>query len=301
MAAGLHHGHRDDGTSPLVECVVNVSEGRDGSLLNRLADAAGPAFVDLHRDPDHHRSVFTLAGAPDSVSEGARRLARAALGAIDLRDHAGVHPRFGVLDVVPFVPFEPGAPPPQNLSGVVVLRDEFARWLGRDMAIPTYRYGPLEGPTVSGGRTLPEIRRLIKEAGSADLAPDFGPPRPDPRTGISAVGARGVLVAYNVWVSSLSVARRVAPLVRSPAVRALGVAVGRRAQVSCNLVDPSSLGPADLYDAVSALVAEAGGTVEGAELVGLIPQTVLSAVPARRWIELGLSADSTLEVRLGAR
>ena len=278
-----------------------MSEGRDTGVLGQLADAAGPALVDLHRDPDHHRSVFTLVGEPDAVTQAARRLARRALGTVDLRDHAGVHPRLGVLDVVPFVPFEPGAPPPRDLSGVLAMRDDFARWLGRNMGVPTYLYGPPGAPSTGGGRTLPEIRRLVRDAGPADLAPDFGPPRPDPRSGVSAVGARGLLVAYNVWVSSVSVARRVAPLVRSPVVRALGLAVGDRAQVSCNLVDPTLQGPADVYDTVAALVAEAGGTVDGAELVGLIPEAVLAAVPAHRWVELGLSADSTVEARLRAR
>jgi glutamate formiminotransferase len=107
-----------------------------------------------------------------------------------------------------------------------------------------------------------------------------------------------VLVAYNVWVSSAEVARRVAPLVRGPQVRALGLAVGARAQVSCNLIDPGGLGPARLYDEVAALVADAGGSVEGAELVGLVPSSVLAAVPRARWTELGLSEGATVESRL---
>jgi glutamate formiminotransferase len=110
-----------------------------------------------------------------------------------------------------------------------------------------------------------------------------------------------VLVAYNVWVSDAAVARRVATQVRGPALRALGLAVGARAQVSCNLVDPVRLGPAEAYDAVAERVAEAGGRVEGAELVGLIPAVVLRAVPEHRRPELGLSEDATIEARLAAR
>ena len=115
---------------------------------------------------------------------------------------------------------------------------------------------------------------------SVTLPPDFGPRQPHPTAGATAVGARPVLVAYNVWVSSLEVARRVAPLVRGPAVRALGLAVGDGAQVSCNLVDPAQLGPAQVYDAVRRLVEEAGGAVTGAELVGLLPEAILRAIPA---------------------
>jgi glutamate formiminotransferase len=105
-------------------------------------------------------------------------------------------------------------------------------------------------------------------------------------------------VAYNVWVSSAEVARQVAPLVRGPGVRALGLAVGTRAQVSCNLVDPDRYGPSRLYDAVAALVGEIGGRVEGGELVGLIPESVLASVPPDRRAELGLSEEATVESRL---
>jgi glutamate formiminotransferase len=112
------------------------------------------------------------------------------------------------------------------------------------------------------------------------------------------VGARRVLVAYNLWVSSLEVARLVAPQVRGPDVRALGLAVGERAQVSCNLLEPEAFGPAQLYDAVAALAAEVGGAIEGAELVGLVPAVVLDAVATWRRPELGLSAEATVESRL---
>jgi glutamate formiminotransferase len=272
--------------------VVNVSEGSDPAVLADLARSAGPVLLDLHHDPHHHRSVFTLVGEPDSVTEAARDLAGAALAAIDLRTHAGAHPRSGVVDVVPFVPYVPGAVPPRDLSGAVVLRDAFARWLGVDAGIPTYLYGP------APGRTLPEVRRVVRATSPDRLAPDFGPPRADPRSGVSAVGARTVLVAYNIWVSSVAVARQVAPLVRSAEVRALGLAVGGRAQVSCNLVEPMQRGPTEVYDAVAAQVALAGGTVEGGELVGLIPHAVLAGIPTSRWAELGLSADSAVEARL---
>jgi len=275
----------------IFECVANVSEGRDDRVLAELAASAGPALLDLHRDPDHNRSVLTLAGPADTVVPAARALAATAVARLDLRAHEGAHPRLGVLDVVPFVPYEPGRPAPEDLSEVAALRDDFARWLAAELGVPSFLYGPLPGGRT---RTLPDIRRRA----FSDLAPDFGPPRADPRTGATAVGARRVLVAYNVWVSSAAVARRVAPLVRGPHVRALGLAVGRRAQVSCNLVDPGRHGPARLYDDVAALAAEAGGSVEGAELVGLVPAVVLAAVPRDRWAELGLSDDSTVESAL---
>jgi glutamate formiminotransferase len=280
----------------IFECVVNVSEGRDDAVLAALAASAQPALLHLHRDPDHHRAVLTLAASADVVASAARALATATVARLDLRDHDGVHPRLGVLDVVPFVPYEPGRRAPDDLSGAVALRDDFARWLGTELGVPSFLYGPLPG---GGNRALPDIRRHAFSAADG-LAPDFGPSRPDPRTGATAVGARRVLVAYNVWVSSVEVARGVARVVRGPVVRALGLAVGDRAQVSCNLVDPDAYGPERLFDEVEALVTEAGCAVEGAELVGLVPATVLAAIPRSRWAELGLGEGSTIEARLAA-
>ena len=277
-----------------LECVVNVSEGRDEAVLASLSASAGPALLDLHRDPHHHRAVLTLGGVPDDVASAARSLASATVRLLDLRTHEGVHPRLGVLDVVPFVPYEPGRPAPRDLAAAVAHRDDFARWLGDELGVPSFLYGPLPG---GGDRSLPDVRRHAF-APTAGLTPDFGPARPDPRTGATAVGARRVLVAYNVWVSSLEVARLVAPRIRGSLVRALALAVGERAQVSCNLLDPDAFGPAALYDAVAALAAEVGGAVEGAELVGLLPDVVLTAVPPARRPELGLSAEATVEARL---
>lgn len=274
-----------------IECVVNVSEGRDEAVLAELSAAAGPVLLDRHTDADHHRSVFTLAGAADDVAQAVRELATACVEHLDLGPHHGAHPRLGVLDVVPFVPFVPGRPPSGDLSGVVPWRDEFARWLSATFDLPSFLYGPLPGGQI---RTLPQVRRLA----FTGLAPDFGPAQPHRTAGATAVGARPVLVAYNVWVSSVAMAQRVAPLVRSSAVRALGLVVGERAQVSCNLVDPATFGPDQLYDVVADLVDQAGGAVTGAELVGLIPESILAATPASRWAELGLSADATIESRL---
>ena len=278
------------------ECVVNVSEGRDDSVLAALAASAGPALLDLHRDPHHHRAVLTLAAPADELVAAARALARAAVGRLDLRAHDGVHPRLGVLDVVPFVPYEPHHAAPADLAGAVALRDDFARWLADEFGVPSFLYGPLPGGRT---RALPDVRRHAFSL-TEGLVPDFGPAQAHVSAGATAVGARRVLVAYNVWVSSLAVARHAVPLVRGPEVRALALAVGERAQVSCNLIEPDAYGPDRLYATVRTLVAEAGGAVEGAELVGLLPQRVLVAIPRARWGELGLSEEATVELRLAA-
>jgi glutamate formiminotransferase / 5-formyltetrahydrofolate cyclo-ligase len=278
-------------TPGCIECVVNVSEGRDHRILAELAQAAGPCLRDLHADPDHHRAVLTLAGPPEQVVEAAQSLATATVDRLDLGAHQGAHPRLGVLDVVPFVPYDPGRTPPADLRPVLPLRDEFARWLATTLGVPAFLYGPLPDGT---SRSLPDVRRHA----FTSLTPDLGPPQPHPTAGASAVGARPALVAYNVWVSSVDLARQVAPQVRGPYVRALGLDVGDRAQVSCNLIDPARMGPAQLFDLVSARAMALGGAVAGAELVGLLPESALEAIPPDRWAELGLQAGSTVEARL---
>jgi glutamate formiminotransferase / 5-formyltetrahydrofolate cyclo-ligase len=280
-------------TTEIVECVVNVSEGRDEAALAEFAEAAETALLDVHRDPDHHRSVFTLAGPPDLVAARTRALAVAVLARLNLGGHQGAHPRLGVLDVVPFVPYRPGGAPATDLARAVELRDEFGRWLGVEHDVPVFFYGP--GPDGSV-RTLPEVRKKAFQG----LLPDHGPREADPGAGASAVGARQVLVAYNVWVSSPELARTVAMGVRSREVRALGLTLGSRAQVSCNLVDPLRIGPAEVYDEVLRQVTALGGRVLRAELVGLLPAVVLKGVPRSRQRELGLSDDATVEARLAS-
>jgi glutamate formiminotransferase len=270
----------------MLECVVNISEGRDDRVIDSFAAAAGNTLLDVHRDPHHHRCVLTLAG--EDVEAAVRDLARRVVETADLRGHAGAHPRIGVLDVVPFVPLDAsGAPvgPGAPLDAAIGARDRFARWAADELALPCFLYGP--------ERTLPEVRRHA----FVDLAPDVGPAEPHPSAGACAVGARPVLVAYNVWLESpdQSVARSIAAAVRGPAVRALGLRLGQATQVSCNLVDPATLGPGALYDAVRSLAGEAGTEVVRAELVGLVPESVLAAVPPARWAELDLGPDRTVE------
>jgi glutamate formiminotransferase len=275
---------------PTLECVVNVSEGRDERVLADLAAVCASALLDLHRDPDHHRSVYTLGGPADVVESAVPALAAAAVGVLDISEHQGRHPRIGVVDVVPFAPLTPG-----TWEIAVGARDRFARWASAELALPCFLYGPLPG---GGTRTLPEIRRRA----FVDLDPDSGPHRPHPTAGASAVGARPVLVAYNVWVEGgdLSLARSAAAAIRGPAVRSLGFDLADGVQVSCNLVDPLTVGPAEVHDEIDRLL-KAGGALAGrCELVGLMPAAVLANVPASRWRALNLGPETTIEARLEA-
>ena len=255
----------------MLECVVNLSEGRRPEVLERFVTAAGDDLLDVHVDPHHHRTVLTLVGgaAPRAVT-------RVAAERIDLRRHAGAHPRLGAVDVVPFVALGTTAP-----GEAVAARDRFATWVAAELHVPALRYG-------AGAPSLPDVRRTARRL-RLDL---------HPTAGAVAVGARPVLVAWNLWLAEpdLEAARRVAAALRGPGVRSLGLAVGVGVQVSCNLVDPLVLGPAEVWDRVAAEV-----PLDRAELVGLTPDAVLAAVPEARWAQLDLAPDRTIEARLAGR
>ena len=262
--------------------MVNVSEGRDRAVVAELAAAAGETVLDVHSDAGHNRSVLTLgAHRAGALEEAVRRLAAAAVGRLDIRGHSGAHPRLGVLDVVPFVPL-----PPEAMVEAVGMRDRFGRWAGAELGLPCFLYGP--------ERSLPEVRR---EAFGA-LAPDTGPPAPHPTAGACAVGARPVMLAWNLWLAGRDrpAAARMAAALRGPGVRALAFELPEGVQLSFNLVDPMRVGPAAVLDAAVA----AGARVSRAELVGLAPGAVLEAVPPARWAELDLDPDRTIEARMGS-
>jgi glutamate formiminotransferase len=260
----------------VLECVVNVSEGRRSEVVSALAGAAGADLLDVHVDAHHHRSVLTLVG-----EDAPRAVARAAVDLLDLQSHQGVHPRIGVVDVVPFVP-RAGS----TFDEALAARDRFATWVAESLGVPAFLYGP--------ERTLPDIRR----GAFRGLAPDRGPAEPHPTAGAVAVGARPLLVAWNVYLAEpdLERARAIAKSVRGPDLRTLGLRVGDAVQVSMNLIAPDRVGPAQAWDAVAA-----HAPLAQAELVGLVPQAVLDATPPERWAQLDLAADRTIESRLARR
>ncbi len=169
----------------MLECVPNVSEGRDARALDAFTKACGASLLDVHVDADHHRSVFTLAGPDERDSELAvQHLARAVADRVDLGAHAGVHPRFGALDVVPFVALD-GTP---GTDAVDAAR-AFAAWGAEELALPAFLYGDADPQH----RSLPETR----SDAFTRRQPDVGPRRPHPQLGAVAVGARPLLVAVN--------------------------------------------------------------------------------------------------------
>lgn len=261
----------------MLECVLNVSEGRRPAVLTALAAAAGDHLLDVHADRHHHRCVLTLAGP--EVEAAALAVASVAVATIDLSTHRGVHPRLGAVDVVPFVPLAGS-----DSGGALAARDRFAQRAATELRLPCFLYGP--------ERTLPDVRRHAFRA----LPPDAGPPRPHPTAGAACVGARPVLVAYNLWLAppnGLEVANAVVRRLRRPGVQALAFDLAGAVQVSCNLLDPDRFGPLAVFDAVAKEV-----DVARAELVGLVPARLLEGIPAHRWGELDLDPSRTIEARL---
>ena len=260
----------------MLECVINVSEGRDHAIIDSLAQSCADDLLDIHSDPDHNRSVFTMVGV-----DAPRALARAAVSALSLSDHSGVHPRIGVVDVVPFVPLVDS-----TMHDAQKARDEFAAWAAEELHVPSFLYG--------SERTLPDIR---KNAWTS-LMPDVGLHVPHPTAGAMCVGVREPLVAYNLWLEDVDLAttRRIATAVRTANIRTLGLQVGAFTQVSVNLIQPMISGPNDVYEAVAQYA-----QVHHAELVGLLPASVLAVIPRTRWEDLDLSVEKTIEWRLANR
>lgn len=270
----------------MFECVVNISEGRNLDLLDELRATAGDSLRDRHSDAFHNRSVFTLINDVERLVGDVRALISQSFQELDLRAHEGVHPRFGVVDVVPFVALNP-----EESSVPVDLRDATARWITETFDVPVFLYGPVEDVL----RTLPEVRKRA----FVDLVPDYGPTTPSPTLGAVALGARAILVAWNLWLSDVSrdEARVIAKAIRRPEVRALALRAGEHMQVSCNLIDPLVVAPSTVYDEVVALLPE-GGRIVRAELVGLLPRSVLEREERNRWDQLGLGEGQTIESRL---
>ncbi len=275
---------------PLIECVPNFSEGRRADVIARLAgavrDVRGVRLVDVSSDPDHHRVVLTFVGLPGAILEAAFRSAEVAVSAIDLRAHWGVHPRIGGVDVIPFVPLREA-----SIAECVALARRLGERLASRLDLPVYLYGAAASDPAR--RSLPAVRRggfegLRDVIGEASRRPDFGPARVHPTAGAVAVGAREVLIAFNVELQSqdLEAARAIARAVREssgglPGVQAMGVPLPSRGvvQVSMNLLDYRRTSPLTAFERVAAEAARRGIEVAAGELIGCAPRESLPPDP----------------------
>jgi glutamate formiminotransferase / 5-formyltetrahydrofolate cyclo-ligase len=273
----------------VLEAVPNVSEGRDESCIaafGRALGAHGSSLLDVHTDPDHNRSVFTLVGGPQELADSLLAAARIVIDHVDMRGHEGAHPCIGALDVVP----------------IAYLREEdrelaedealaIANRLAGELDLPVFVYGDLASSDHRRERSFFRdggLNALSARMASGDLAPDFGPARVHPTAGAALVGARPPLVAFNVELDTddAGVAKEIAAQVRErdgglPGVRAIGVKLASRgvAQVSTNVHDPFRVPLADVVEAVQREAAPFGRSVVAAELVGLTPAAALDGFP----------------------
>ena len=293
----------------LLECVPNVSEGRRPEVIARLAAAAasgpGVRLLDLSSDPDHHRTVLTLAGGPEGLHQSLLSLYEAALADVDLTRHAGVHPRVGAVDVTPFVPL--GDTP---MEVAVAAAERLAAAVAERFSLPVYLYE--RAARTPERRALATIRRGQFEGFAERIAdpawrPDFGPARLHPTAGVTVIGARFFLIAFNAVLDTAdhAIARAVARKVREssgglPAVRALGLFLPSRgrAQVSMNLVDYRRTPILRALDAVRREAAALGARVVETELIGLVPEEAVLGV-ARDALQLPeLPPERVLERKL---
>ena len=274
----------------LIECIPNFSEGRRHGVVDEIEAAirsvSSVRLLDRNMDPDHNRSVLTFAGPPEGVAEAAFAAIRRASELIDLDQHQGEHPRIGATDVVPFVPLS-GA----TMDDCVALARRLGERVGRELGIPVYLY---EAAATRPDRVnLENLRRGEYEVLKAEIgtkperAPDFGPSRMG-KAGATVIGARAPLIAYNVYLTSddVDIAKQIAASVRQSSgglryVKALGLLVEGRAQVSMNLTDHTRTPIARAVELIRREATRHGVAIHHAELVGLIPQTAL--MEAARW------------------
>ncbi len=262
--------------------VPNVSEGRDREKIASIGRAFDARLLDTHSDPDHNRSVFTLAGEPGALAQALLQGAKQALAEIDLRTQQGVHPRVGAIDVAPIV-YTSARDRGAACAEALVLAD----LLGDELGLPVFLYGELSG----GRRTRAEVRRggpeeLRRRIEHGELAPDFGPPALHPRAGAVLVAARPPLVAFNVELeppATLADAKAIAAAIREGgveglrSVRAIGVWLEHRgtAQVSTNVEDHHATRLREVVEAIARHAVPAR-----AELVGLVPAAALEGFPS---------------------
>jgi len=279
----------------IVECVPNFSEGRDRGKVESIVRAMrveGVELLDYSLDPDHNRSVVTIAGAPEAVVEAAVRGAGKAAELLDLRGQSGEHPRIGAADVIPFVPVA-GI----SLVQCAMLAHQAGMGIWKRFHVPVYFY---EAAATRPDRVnLEDVRRgqfegLLRDAAKdAMRRPDVGGPDPHASAGASAVGARKFLIAYNIYLTTQSAgpdvgrARSIAKEIRASGgglygVKAMGVLANGRAQVSMNITDFQRTPMSRVYATVREIAEKHGATLAEGELIGLIPEEAYE--PNAEWV-----------------
>ncbi|MFZ7126187.1 MAG: glutamate formimidoyltransferase [Desulfobacterales bacterium] len=293
----------------ILECVPNFSEGRDSAIIDAIVEpfrnAEGVRLLDYQNDTDHNRMVVTVVGEPEPLKKAVLEAVSVAVQRIDLRSHRGQHPRMGAADVVPFIPI-------RNITREEAV--DVSRSVGKAIAdtlqVPVFLYEA--SATRSDRRNLAAIRKgqfegMAEKLKDPEWLPDFGPSEPHPSAGVTAVGARMPLIAYNVNLdtSSMEIADGIAKRVRHinggfRYCKAMGVELKDRGivQVSMNLTDYTRTAVYRVFELIRIEARRYGVNVVGSEIVGLVPMEALVDTAA---FYLGLenfSMDQVLESRL---
>jgi len=293
----------------IIECVPNVSEGRDSRVIDEIAGAvrrvSGVRLLDVSSDTSHNRSVLTFVGDAPAVKAGVLALFEAALPRIDLRTHRGEHPRMGAVDVVPFIPIRGS-----SVDECVGLSKDVGAEVARRFGVPVFLYE--ESASSEGRRNLADVRKgqfegLAEKMKDARWRPDFGPGEPHPSAGAVAMGARAFLIAYNInlGTKSLAVADRIAKAIRHLSggfryVKAMGVELADRGlvQVSINMTNYRRTPLHRVFECVRSEADRHGVPIVGSEIVGLTPAEALY-MAAEHYLRLeGFSAEQVLETKL---
>ena len=266
--------------SKVVECIPNFSEGRDAKRINELASVAksvpGVSLLDFSSDKNHNRSVFTLIGDPEGIAEAAYRLCKKASELIDMTKHRGEHPRMGAADVIPFVPVRN-----VSMDECVEISKKVARCIWEELGIPSILYE--YSASAPHRRNLADVRKGQFEGMPEKLqqdkwTPDFGESRIHPTAGITAIGARHPLIAYNINLDTpdLEIAKAIAKKIRGSsggfkACKAIGIKLEDRniVQVSMNMVNCEETPIYEVFEAVRNEAANHGTRILGSELIGL--------------------------------
>jgi glutamate formiminotransferase/formiminotetrahydrofolate cyclodeaminase len=268
----------------LIECIPNFSEARRPEIIDRIAAAITSVdevhLLDRSSDIDHNRTVLTFAGPPQAVERAAFRAIRTAAELIDLNKHTGEHPRIGATDVCPFVPLSD-----VSMDECVAISNRLGQRVGDELGIPVYLYE--QAATRPERTNLENVRRGQFEglkdeiATNPDRKPDYGPSELGP-AGATVIGARNYLIAYNVYLTSddIGIAKKIAKTIRHSSgglryVKALGLLVEGRAQVSINLTDYKKTPIALVVETIRREAQRYGVGIHHSELVGLIPQEAL--------------------------
>ncbi len=285
-----------------LESVPNFSEGRDRATIDAIGAAlsARVRLLDVHTDPDHHRSVFTVVGEDAALVDALVDAVACARDRIDLGRHEGAHPRIGAADVVPVVPLRP-----TDMERAKAAALDLAARVGA-LGLPVFLYGELaenRGPAYFRRGGTAELAQRLAEG----LTPDFGPAELHPSAGGVMVGARRPLIAFNVDLRSATLddARTIASAIRErdggfPGVRALGLELpsSRRVQVSMNVEDWEASALHEIVARIESEAAALGTAVERAELVGLMPAGAAAAAAGAALRIEGFDASRLIETRL---